>query len=77
MYEMFYLVWREDSPLQPSISSSCTPTYKHSNRSSAEIEAERLCRQNPGVTFHVMACVGSCRKVDVEWKKIEEDKLPF
>lgn len=55
---IFWLVWNEKGR---------TLTYKHPSLASAKAEAERLARKQPGDTFHVLQCIGSCRKIDVEW----------
>lgn len=54
----FWLIWNEKGRV---------PTYKHATMASARAEAERLSRLQPGDTFHVLQCVASCRKIDVEW----------
>lgn len=41
----FWMVWRE---------GSSQPKYKHDTKQSAEKEAERLSRQNPGERFYVL-----------------------
>lgn len=65
----FWLVWNE---------KGCTPTYKHESEDSARAEAVRLARKQPGDTFHVLRCIGSCRKIDVEWTEyVRIDELPF
>lgn len=67
-HELFFVVWREDGG---------TPTYKHPNIQSAEAEAERLARMFPGINFHVLACVGTVKKQDVEWTRMPVDDIPF
>ena len=54
----FWLIWNEKGRV---------PTYKHATMASARAEAERLSRLQPGDTFHVLQCMASCRKIDVEW----------
>ncbi len=45
MINTFYLVWNE---------LNGTPTYKHKTLLSAEKEAKRLAKNNPGEKFHVL-----------------------
>ena len=61
--QAFWLVWNENGH---------APTVKHLDLKSAEVEAERLARQNPGERFHVMALAGTCRCVDVLWTRQEK-----
>jgi hypothetical protein len=65
-HEIFYLVWREGGG---------SPTYKHPTHPSANQEAERLARLNPGAKFHVLVCLGTVRTNDVLWT--ETDLIPF
>lgn len=57
------------------------PTVRHDSRREAEAEAERLARNNPGETFHVLAAVAAHRFVQtvrVSLDGLEEDGgLPF
>lgn len=62
----FYVVWNPQGR---------TPTYKHSTEELARTEAERLARNNPGQQFYVMAPLGLARRVDVEYKQLNQ--LPF
>lgn len=61
-----------------------TPTYKHTTKSSACKEAERLAMQCPGDEFTVLQSVGSVVKRDVSWvqhidisKDDEGNDVPF
>ena len=65
----FYLVWRENS-------NSGTPTYKHTSYSSAKAECERLTRLHGG-KFHILAHVATAEKIDVVFKEIELEQIPF
>lgn len=56
-------------------------TYRHDNLHSAEKEAQRLARMNPGCTFYVMEAVAAHRRVDVERFSLRADdngeEIPF
>lgn len=65
--EAFWMVWNE---------TGRSPTHKHPTQASAETEAERLARSNPGQTFHVLRLVGSCCKSDLVWLRAT-DEMPF
>lgn len=54
----FYVVWNEQN--RP-------PMVKHESPETAEAEAERLSLKHAGQTFHVLKCIGSCRKNVVDW----------
>ncbi|PJN96848.1 hypothetical protein CNY89_00115, partial [Amaricoccus sp. HAR-UPW-R2A-40] len=41
-------------------------SMRHDTRGSAEREAERLARANPGQSFYVLQAVALIRKIDVE-----------
>ena len=62
----FWLVWNENGRI---------PVVKHPEEAVARKEAERIARLQPGDTFHVMQCICSCRKIDVEWT--EHVEIPF
>lgn len=58
------------------------PTYRHSTKSEACKEAERLAKMNPNYHFTVLEAVATCVKADVQWQEHEEeqdygDNLPF
>lgn len=57
------------------------PTHtRHSSRGSAETEAVRLARINPGTLFFVMEAVCVFRKTDVEkieFRQSSHDDAPF
>lgn len=63
----FWVVWNE---------AGRPPTFKHPTVASAEAEAERLARTNPGQTFHVLALRGSCTYSNVVWARVPEE-MPF
>lgn len=67
IHEFFWMVWRE---------GGTAPTFKHNDMNAAAKEAERLARLNPGETFHVMECIASCAKTDVNWSWGRDD-IPF
>ena len=51
---------------------------RHDTRSSAEREAERLARANPGQDFYVLQAIALIRKVDVERIALCADEhIPF
>lgn len=67
----FWLVWCEDGG---------TPQRKHPNRASADREAERLARLNPGKSFCVLPCAARFteRRVTVEYFNLDSDDcIPF
>lgn len=65
----FWLVWNERGH---------APTYKHDTLVSAKAEAERLARNNPGHSFHVLSLYGTCAKNDVLWSTTRmADDIPF
>lgn len=66
----FYLVWCEDGG---------EPRKKHKHIGSAEAEAERLARNNPGKSFCVMTCVARFteRRVSVERFNPLASEIPF
>lgn len=54
-------------------------SYRHDSRASAEAEAHRLARTNPGTAFFVMEAVAAYRKVDVERFSLrpDDEEIPF
>lgn len=46
-----------------------TPTYRHDNQTSAEKEAERLARQNPGTEFIVLESLKSVKVCNAFWEE--------
>ncbi len=54
---------------------------RHPDRLSAEVEAQRLARANPGTPFFVMEAIAVHRKVDVERIDLGDaphvDDVPF
>lgn len=68
--EQFWLVWNERGSV---------PVYKHPTEQSARNEAERLAKFNSG-KFHVLALIGTCKKVDVQWENVpnnDPDDIPI
>lgn len=61
------------------------PFFPHHTKSSAETEAKRLAKNNPGYRFYVMESIGVAEKIDVAYyatKKPDpaadlEDEIPF
>lgn len=51
--------------------------FKHSSRTEAEKEAERLATMNPGKVFQVLAAVSSCKKEAVSWDRVPVSEIPF
>jgi hypothetical protein len=49
------------------------PTARHDTEASAIAEASRLARNNPGVTFCVLAATHAVVKHDVEVRRIDQD----
>jgi hypothetical protein len=72
--ETFFLVWN-------SARMNESPKYRHGNKQSAKLEAERLARLSPGSRFYVLQAVSLARKVDVETVELAppdiEDEPPF
>ena len=64
----FWLVWALDGP---------TSKYKHSNQQSAENEAVRLARENPGTQFVVMQSLTGHHQPLPGVEKIDFDPIPF
>jgi hypothetical protein len=58
------------------------PTYQHTSRDSAETEAKRLARSNPGTTFCVLEAVTAIRKHEFDVITLRaaedyDDGIPF
>ena len=73
MAEKFFVVWNENAG---------PPRHKHKGihaEDNARKEAERLARENPGETFHVLKLVDSCCKKEVFWSSDFADlgEVPF
>ncbi|MDY6894333.1 MAG: hypothetical protein SVO01_02790 [Thermotogota bacterium] len=53
--------------------------FQHPSKEAAEIEAERLARQNPNSEFLVLVAIGRCRKNDVLWERLpfDDSDIPF
>ena len=66
----FWLVWCD---------TGFAPKFKHSTIESAEKEAERLARENPGRNFYVVMPICEMKKADVTVQHFtyEKDELPF
>lgn len=65
----FYIVW---SPEERS-----TPSVRHDSYGSAENEAKRLARFNPGASFYVMKSESVSRKQDVVTELFGMEAIPF
>lgn len=63
----FYIVWSPEG-VKP-------PRHKHADQGAAEAEAVRLARLHPGATFHVLAHMGTAKKVDVTITRVSN--IPF
>lgn len=68
----FWVIWRDGGG---------PPTVKHFSRGQAEVEAERLARENPGSRFILLEAKGACIKTDVFWQTANGDpddiEIPF
>lgn len=55
------------------------PTVKHASFETAKLEAERLCRNNPGIEFFVLQPVSVSKRVDVETRMLVDQGygIPF
>jgi len=55
------------------------PTEKHASFEIAKLEAERLCRNNPGIEFFVLQPVSVSKRVDVETRMLVDQGygIPF
>jgi hypothetical protein len=59
-----------------------TPVYRHSSKSAAIAEAERLARMIPMQEFTVLESLAVCRKSDIAWEQTTEhlpdnEPVPF
>lgn len=63
----FWVVWNENGR---------APVVKHPTQDSAEREALRLARGNPGQRFHVLALLGTCVNESIRWERVPEE-MPF
>lgn len=70
MREKFWMIYGEGQR---------APTVKHASYEIAKQEAERLCRNNPGIDFFVLQPVSVSKRVDVETKMLldEYNDPPF
>lgn len=72
--QKFWLVWNV---------GGYAPKRQHWTKEAAQKEAQRLAKENPGLTFAVMSCVGAfiCSPSPVEPVKIVkrpvEQDIPF
>jgi len=66
----YWLVWREGGP---------GPTYRHPDVVSAENEAKRLARANPGQAFVILCPLSriTCSQFVVETFDPTDDGIPF
>ncbi|WP_151721023.1 hypothetical protein [Acinetobacter ursingii] len=66
----FYLVWNEQGS---------SPTFKHQSYESAEIEAERLAKQNKGEKFHILESFCTLEVPDPVVKTVHsfQEDMPF
>ncbi len=64
--DAFWMVWNPNGH---------APTYRHSSRHSATVEAERLARGNRGQTFFVLQALSKTVLVDIQTKQLTE--VPF
>lgn len=58
------------------------PEYRHDTRESAENEAKRLARFNPGIRFFVLETIAVAEKIEVQFtrimrREINKDEIPF
>lgn len=49
------------------------PIYRHASQESAEIEAARLARLNPGCDFVILQALKIARKSDIQWTELADD----
>ncbi len=68
MDKIFWVIWNEEN--RP-------PIVKHFSLSTVKYEAERLARDHPSQTFHVLKLIGSCRVLNTEWTYPNSDDIPF
>ena len=52
------------------------PTVRHCDKKTAEREAERLARVNPGQPFTVLESLATAIRSDIAWET-HEDQPPF
>lgn len=67
----YFLVWNETTKYT---------AYKHESRLSAEVEAQRLAKENRGHTFVVLAPVRSFTSADlfkIDFDYSSDDEIPF
>lgn len=65
--DAFWIVWNPEGR---------NPTHRHGSESSANNEAERLARMNPGQAFIVLRAVGA-RSVDGMQRVTYAEPIPF
>lgn len=53
------------------------PNVVHNTFESAERESRRLAANNPGIKFYVLASVACAEKMDVSFRSINPDDIPF
>lgn len=54
--QLFFVIWNP---------KKSNPSHRHSNLPSAEAEAMRLARENPGHEFFILAAIAKATKQDV------------
>lgn len=66
----YWLVWREDGP---------APTFRHPDVCSANNEAERLAKKNPGMPFVVLCPITriTSHHTSIESFDPTDDGIPF
>lgn len=69
-FARFWMVLNDNS----SIAYGHGPTFRHSSRDDADLEAQRLATKNPGVKFFVLETVAACVKSDVQWLEAADRK---
>lgn len=53
------------------------PNFIHDTFENAERESRRLAAKHPGIRFYVLASVACAEKMDVSFRGINQDDIPF